>query len=715
MLSATDLHLVLYEIALAIGNSLELRPMLQQALSTYLRKLNCSAGGVLEVRPDATGRPHLAPVCTIPRSFARGEALAAILATVPSPADEAAFARFRQALPVQRGLPAGQYHLMAVGDFGLLVLTSMHQELDALTLRSLTRLNNKLAAACQACRQSDALQASEAEALNQRRQQQVILETVQAGIVVIDAATHQIVDANPAALRLIGLNREDVQGRVCHRFICPAECDQCPVTDLHKTIDNSERELLNAAGVSVPILKTVTPVVLNERRLLIESFVDITERKQMEEQRRAKELAEAANEAKSVFIANMSHELRTPMTAILGFADVLLDAPHQSHSAAEREEAVRTIRRNGEHLLTIMNDILDLSKIEAGRMDMERVPTPLAPLIAEVVAMMRGKAAAAGLTFRVRHAGPVPETVQTAPARLRQILINLLGNAIKFTERGEVTMAVSLRDTQTAPRLCFDVVDTGIGMTADQVERLFQPFMQADSSMSRRFGGTGLGLSISRRFATMLGGDVTVVASQPGQGSHFRATVATGPLSGVPLREAGDADEEYDPPPAAPDGAADDAARATQAPAADPRPAAQGDAPLSGCRVLVAEDGPDNQRLIALLLRKAGAEVHVVDNGERAAEAALAARDAGAPFDVVLMDMQMPVLDGYGATALLRQRSYRQPIVALTAHAMASDRERCLQAGCDDYAVKPIDRAALVAVIRKHWRGARTAGGCSSP
>jgi len=245
------------------------------------------------------------------------------------------------------------------------------------------------------------------------------------------------------------------------------------------------------------------------------------------------------------------------------------------------------------------------------------------------------------------------------------------------------------------PLLDIDVIDTGIGLTAEQAARLFQPFTQADESTSRRFGGTGLGLTISKRLAQPLGGDVTLVASTPGQGAQFRLTIATGPLDGVPLVTASRLVAKAPSPP-------DDAG----APAL----------PLA-CQILLAEDGPDNQRLISLILKKAGAEVVVVDNGQAAVEAAWQAREAGKPFDVILMDIQMPEMDGYEATALLRRKGYDGIIIALTAHATAQDRERCLQAGCTDYASKPIDRRTLLATIRRclEKRGEVLASGQPTP
>ena len=415
----------------------------------------------------------------------------------------------------------------------------------------------------------------------------------------------------------------------------------------------------------------------------------------LESQRQAMEelceFAESATRAKSEFLANMSHEIRTPMTAILGYVNILagqLETP-------EHVEALGIIRRNGDHLLAVINDILDLSKIEAGKLQIERNSCSPAAVAADVISLMRPRAKEKGLGLKLEFAGPAPETVSTDAIRLRQILLNLLGNAVKFTEAGGVRLIVRMAAGHHVPvvggagqRLVYEVVDTGIGMTPAQVEGLFQPFHQAETSTARRFGGTGLGLAIAKRLAEMLGGEIEV-ASHPGQGSTFTLSIDPGPLEGVAML-----------------------ARATEAlatPAA--RPAAQNPLPRLNCRILLAEDGDDNQRIISFLLTKAGAEVTAVNNGRKALEMALAGHrgtrgklgqrwdDAIVPFNVILMDMQMPEMDGYEATHRLREEGYTGPIIALTAHAMADDRQKCLNAGCDDYATKPIDRATLIGAI----------------
>ncbi|MFH1921524.1 MAG: CBS domain-containing protein [Planctomycetota bacterium] len=398
--------------------------------------------------------------------------------------------------------------------------------------------------------------------------------------------------------------------------------------------------------------------------------------------------AEAATKAKSEFLANMSHEIRTPMAAILGFAEVLterLEAPQDA-------ETVETIIRNGKHLLTIINDILDLSKIEMGKLQTERLPCSPWRIIEEVVSLMKVRADSKGLSLRAEAAGLVPAAISTDPVRLKQILINLVANALKFTETGTVRIRTELLQADGGePKLRFDVIDTGIGMTEEQARIVFEPFVQADTSTTRVFGGSGLGLSIAKRMAEMVGGDVTV-ASTPGKGSTFSVTVATGPLDGIGLVDPSNAD-----PPAE----------------ERPVPSASKREVRLNCRVLLVEDGPDNQRLLTLILEKAGAEVTAAQNGEEALAKALGANPEPAtsevssakPFDVILMDMQMPVLDGYEATRQLRAAAFRGPILALTACAMTGDRERCIEAGCDDYMTKPIDRQKFLEMVARYVGG----------
>ncbi len=346
----------------------------------------------------------------------------------------------------------------------------------------------------------------------------------------------------------------------------------------------------------------------------------------------------------------------------------------------ENAEHVDTIRRNGKHLLTIINDILDLSKIEAGKMTVEKIRQNPMNVVEDVKSLMQVKAAEAGISFGVEFVGAIPEFIETDPVRLRQILINLIGNSIKFTENGGVRLVVRFVAVGERAHLQFDVIDTGIGMTPEQVESLFSPFTQADSTTTRRFGGTGLGLTISRQLANMLGGDLTIESTVPGKGTQFRLTIGIGSIENVRLIEV---PESYQ--------SRSDFDAAQQAEISD-------DA-LAGMNILLAEDGPDNQRLIQFMMTKLGALITIAENGATAVETARRALRDGTPFDIILMDMQMPIMDGYQATRELRKQGYDGAIIALTAHAMEGDREKCINAGCDEYATKPISKQVVVPMI----------------
>ena len=370
---------------------------------------------------------------------------------------------------------------------------------------------------------------------------------------------------------------------------------------------------------------------------------------------------ERANHFKGEFLANMSHELRTPMTAILGFADLLTDA--DAHPS-ERAAYVDTIRRNGQHLLGLVNDVLDLSKIEAGKLNVERVACDLAAEVAQVIQSFQPKADSLGLSLVCHVAGDVPKLVMTDPLRLRQILTNLVGNALKFTSRGGVTIDVALdpRPGRT-PLLVIDVRDTGRGIPMHDLHTVFDRFGQ--SGPGRGTGaGSGLGLTISRNLARLLGGDITA-ASIAGEGSTFTVTLDAG----------------------------DTVLVAADGPRAAPTNERQS---LANLRVLVAEDMPDTAAYLRTLLVRWGATAEHVEDGRSAVHRATADN-----FDVILMDVQMPELDGLSATRELREGGYGGPIIALTANALVGDRGACLSAGCTDYASKPLDAARLLETIRR--------------
>jgi signal transduction histidine kinase len=396
----------------------------------------------------------------------------------------------------------------------------------------------------------------------------------------------------------------------------------------------------------------------------------------------AKARAEAAARAKSEFLANMSHEIRTPMIAILGYADLLRDA---SLAPATRSEHLDTIHASGRRLLAILEGILDMARIETGRLEIEQRKCSPGAIVEEAVASRRESARAKGLVISGACDASVPASIRTDPARLRQIVDVLLDNAVKFTTAGSVRVSVDLEDASPGegPRVRIRVEDTGIGITPEVRARMFEPFSPGDASLTRERGGAGLGLALAKRLAQMLGGDLTV-ESAPGKGSRFQLVIAA-----ALERESG-------------------------RPAADRASPASAPFSLSG-RVLLVEDAPVALRLHEQILRAAGADVGIAQNGRIARDKALEAAAANTPYDLVLMDMQMPVMDGYEATRELRARGYRGPIVAVTAHANAGDRERCLEAGCDDYVAKPVDRTAFLAVCRRWIESVSPPGPLPSP
>ena len=495
-----------------------------------------------------------------------------------------------------------------------------------------------------------------------------IIEAQPECVKVVDA-DGRLVEMNPTGLRMIAASSmSEVRGAPIESLIVEEHRERFRA--LHDQVLGGVPGSLTFEMVALDgehhWMETSTVPLANRsgETVLLSVTRDITERRIQEEATRAAHArAESANRSRADFLANMSHELRTPLTAIIGYSDLLAET---DHFGEEDQGALQAIHNSGEHLLALINDVLDVSKVEAGQLEIEAISFDPGEIIRKTVQSLRPGAHEAGFTINLSLADDLPSAIRSDPVRIRQVLINLLSNAIKFTDHGSVEVEVSTAGAPTS--LVISVTDSGIGIEEAALDRIFSPFQQADASTTRLYGGTGLGLTISRKIAELMGGDLTA-SSQLGEGSTFTFSTPVG----EDAENAGNKTAHHTPAGLAFEG-----------------------------RALVVEDNAISRRVLMKLLQRRGLEVDFAVNGLQGYQRITAAAESSEAFNVVFLDMHMPVQDGYTTANALRERDDSPPIIALTASALRDDEERCLAAGCDAYLPKPVDIASLDSLLGRY-------------
>ena len=507
-----------------------------------------------------------------------------------------------------------------------------------------------------------------------------ILDNIECGIAIVDAETHKILDINPVAERMYEGRKDTIMGEKCHELICPAEEGACPVTDKFQEVHRSERVLIKANGEMIPIIKSVAKIRYNDRPALLESFTDITDLKEAEEKVRLLKITEQANRAKSDFLSRMSHEMRTPMNAIIGMTKIA----EGTDDINRLKYCLSMIDISSSHLLSIINDILDMSKIESGKFELDNAPLRIEKILAKISGIMLEQAEKKNVDLSIFAGSGTDVQYVGDELRLTQVITNLLSNAVKFTPAGgKVKLSVSEEQKEAGfSILRFAISDTGIGMTKEQLGKLFNAFEQADGSITRKYGGTGLGLAISKSIVEKMGGSIWA-ESILGEGSLFTFDVK--------LEHAGTQEEISDisgrtPPvfeeaPAGPKGMPD----------------------FSGITILLAEDVEINREIFIALLEGTNIKIDTAENG---LEAVQKFKENPDRYAAIIMDIQMPVMNGYEATKTIRSldmdKAKNIPIIALTADAFKEDVDRCIACGMNNHLKKPIEMEKVIEMLSRY-------------